>query len=88
MGTKHNTPQQEHTNNTIVKYSNQMQPPARTIVVVVDVSKAFDTVNIHTHTHRKAATINIIPTTIKFSPNYIKGHKAYTTFSNHTSPTC
>ena len=35
-------------NNTTAKGFNQMQPPTRTIVVALDMSKAFDTVNIHT----------------------------------------
>ena len=35
-------------NNTVVKGFNQMAPPARTITVALDMSKAFDTINIHT----------------------------------------
>ena len=36
-------------NNTVAKGFNQMAPPARTITVALDMSKAFDTKNIHTH---------------------------------------
>ena len=35
-------------NNTVAKGFNQMAPPARTITVALDMSKAFDTINIHT----------------------------------------
>ena len=66
-------------NNTVAKAFNQMAPPARTITVSLDRSKAFDTINIHT-------LIRNIPGTImKFIANYIKGRKAYTTYINHTS---
>ena len=61
-----------------------MTPPARTITVALDMTMAFDTLNIHKlarkilHTH--------IPTTIfKFIAIYIKGRKAYITFREHTS---
>ena len=35
-------------NNTIANGFNQMGPPARTITVALDMSKAFDTVSVHT----------------------------------------
>ena len=47
-------------------------------------SKAFDTINIHTLL-RKLLQTNIPGTIIKFIANYIKGRKAYTTYRNHTS---
>ena len=47
-------------------------------------SKAFDTINIHT-LFRKLLQTNIPGTIIKFIANYIKGRKAYTTYRNHTS---
>ena len=61
-----------------------MAPPARTITVALDMSKAFDTINIHTLI-RKLLQTNIPGTIIKFIANYIKGRKAYTTYINHTS---
>ena len=61
-----------------------MAPPARTITVALDVSKAFDTINIHTLI-RKLLQTNIPGTIIKFIANYIKGRKAYTTYRNNTS---
>ena len=53
MVIKRNTQQSQHytvhtLNNTVTKGFNQMAPPARTITVALDMSKAFDTVNIHT----------------------------------------
>ena len=64
-------------NNTVAKGFNQMAPPARTITVVLDMSKAFDTVNTHTIIGKLLQTRN--PCTIlKFVANYIKGRKAYT----------
>ena len=47
-------------------------------------SKAFDTINIHTLI-RKLLQTNIPGTIIKLITNYIKGRKAYTTYRNHTS---
>ena len=61
-----------------------MAPPARTITVALDMSKDFDTINIHTLI-RKLLQTNIPGTIIKFIANYIKVHKAYTTYRNHTS---
>ena len=47
--TQHSTVTALHTlNNTAAKGFNQMAPPARTITVVLDMSKAFDTINKHT----------------------------------------
>ena len=56
----------------------------RTITVALDMSKVFNTINIHTLI-RKLLQINIPGTIFKFIANYIKGHKAYTTYRNHTS---
>ena len=61
-----------------------MALPARTITVALDMSKAFETINIHTLI-RKLLQIKIPYTIIKFIVNYIKGRKAYTTYINHTS---
>ena len=83
--TQHSTVTAQHTlNNTVAKGFNQMAPPARTITVALDMSKAFDTINIHTLI-RKLLQTNIPGTIIKFIANYIKGRKAYTTYINHTS---
>ena len=84
--TQHSTVTALHTlNNTIAKGFNQMAPPARTITVALDMSKAFDTINIHTLI-RKLLQTNIPGTIIKFIANYINGRKSYTTYyRNHTS---
>ena len=62
-----------------------MAPLARTISVAHDMSKAFDTLNIHTLIRKKVLQTNIPGTIIKFIANYIKGRKSYTTYNNHTS---
>ena len=54
------------------------------INVVLDMSKAFDTININT-LNRKMLQTKIPGTIIKFIANYIKGPKAYITYINHTS---
>ena len=66
------------------KVFNRMTPPARTVTVVLDMSKAFDAINIHTLIRKQlqTKTPSII---IKFLANYIKGRKAYTTYRNNTS---
>ena len=61
-----------------------MAPPARTINLALDMSKAFDTLNIHTLIRKLQQTI-IPGIIIKFIANYIKGRKAYATYRNHTS---
>ena len=74
-------------NNTIAKSFNQMAPPARTIIVALDMSKAFDSVNTHTLIGKLLLT-SISGTVIKCVANYIKGHKASATFRNHKSIQC
>ena len=82
--TQHSTVTALHTlNNTVAKGFSQMAPPARTITVALDMSKAFDTINRYTLTRKQLHT-NISGTIIKFIANYIKGRKAYTTYRNHT----
>ena len=82
---QHSTVTTLHTlNNTVAKGFNQMAPTARTITVALDMSKAFDTINIHTLI-RKLLQTNIPGTIIKFIANYIKGRKAYSTYRNYTS---
>ena len=71
-------------NNTVARGFNQMAPPARTITVALDMSKAFDTIIKHTLI-RKLLQTNIPGTIIMFIANYIKGRKTYTTYRNHTS---
>ena len=83
--TQHSTVAVLHTlNNTVAKGFNQMAPPARTITVAPDMSKDFDTINIHTLI-RKLLQTKIPGTIIQLITNYIKGRKAYTTYRNHTS---
>ena len=52
----------------ITKGFNNPRPPQRTVAVALDMSKAFDTVNIH-----KLTLTNIPNIIIKFIANYIKG---------------
>ena len=47
-------------------------------------TKAFDTVNIHQLIH-KIHNTHIPTTIIKFLANYLKGHRQYTSYNNHTS---
>ena len=70
------------------QHRNKGVPPngssARKITVALDMSKAFDTINIHTLI-RKLRQTNIPGTIIKFIANYIHGRKSYRTYINHTS---
>ena len=52
--------------------------------ITVDMSKTFDTINIHTLI-RKLLQTNIPGTLFQFIANYIKRRRAYTTYRNHTS---
>ena len=69
---------------TIIKGFNKKHPPERTVMVALDMSKAFDTVNIHTLIDKIHQT-DIPHTIIKYIANYIKGRKAYTTYQGKTS---
>ena len=60
-----------------------MTPPARTITIALDMSNAFDPINIHTLI-RKLLQTNIPGTFIKLIANYIREREAYTTYRNHT----
>ena len=83
--TQHSTVTAQHTvNNTVAKGFNQMAPPVRTINVALYISKAFDTINIHTLI-RKLIQTNILGTIIKYIENYINGRKTYRPYINHTS---
>ena len=67
--TQHSTVTALHTlNNTIAKGFNQMAPPERTITVALDMSKAFDIINIHTLI-RKLLQTNLPGIIIKFFAN-------------------
>ena len=55
-----------------------MAHPARTITVAIDMSKAFDTINLHTRW--KSATTNNPRRNHKVIANYINGRKAYKTY--------
>ena len=55
-----------------------MVPHVRIITVALDMSKAFDTINMHILIRKLLQTRN--PGTIMFLANYITGRKAYTTY--------
>ena len=83
--TQHSTVTALHTlNNTVAKGLNQMAPLERTTTVALDMSKPFNTINIHTKI-RKPIQTNIAGTIIKCIANYVKRRIAYTTCRNHTS---
>ena len=83
--TQHSAVPALHTlDNTVAEGFNQMAPPARTITVALDMSKAFDTIHIHTLI-RKLLQTNIPGTIIEFIADCVRGRKAYTTYRNHTS---
>ena len=61
--TQHSTVTALHPlNNTVAKGFNQMAPPARTITVALDMSKAFDTINIHTLIRKLTTSRDAKPT--------------------------
>src|SRR3989441_11841252 len=65
--------------NQIIQGFNQKIPPQRTKVVSLDLSKAFDTVNVHSLINKLHQTT--VPNTIvKFIANYIKGRKGFTQY--------
>src|SRR6476469_1672459 len=83
--TQHSTSTALHQlTNQITQGFNKPQPPDHTIVVFLDLSKAFDTVNLHSLIHKLHQT-NIPPTIIKYIANYIKGRKGCTLHLNPTS---
>jgi hypothetical protein len=73
-----------HINETIAEGFNSKKPHSRTIMVALDMSKAFDTVDTHLLI-KKIQNTNIPPTIKKFTANYLKGRKAYTLYQNCSS---
>src|SRR6187401_605445 len=73
-----------HLTNQITTGFNQKQPADRTIVVSLDLSKAFDTVNIHNQI-KKLQQTNVTNLIKKFVANYIKGRKGYTLYQGAQS---
>jgi hypothetical protein len=69
----------------IARGFNQKLPPQRTVLVSLDMSKAFDTVD-HHQLIRKLHTQTTIPGTFrKFLANYMQGRKGYTVYNGKTS---
>ena len=79
--TQHSTVTALHTlNNTVEKGFNQMAPPVRTITVALDMSKAFDTINIHTLIRKLLQTNNL-----KLAFHKVASfHPHYSTFTPQT----
>jgi hypothetical protein len=73
-----------HLPNQITTGFNQKQPADRTIVVSLDLSKAFDTVNVH-NLIQKLQHTNVTNLIKKFVANYIKGRKGYTLYQGAQS---
>ena len=77
--TQHSTVTELHTvNNAVAKGFNQMAPSARTITVALDMSIAFDTINIHTLI--KSHNVN---SKLAFH-KVVSFHQHYSTFTLHT----
>ena len=77
--TQHSSVTALHTlNNTVAKGFNQMAPPAQTITVALDMSKAFFTINIHTLI-RKLLQTKIPGTIIKFIANHTSSQRQFKT---------
>ena len=64
----------------ITRGFNNPRPPQRTVAVALDMSKAFDTVNVHKVIHQLTLT-NIPNIIIKFIANCIKGRQACTQYT-------
>jgi len=70
--------------NIIAKGFNEKTPPKKTVLVSLDMSKAFDIVNIHILISKLQYTSTPSMLT-KFMDNYTKGRKAYTLYNNNAS---
>ena len=70
---------------TIADGFNQERPPKRTIMIAVDMSRAFDVVN-HNQLIEKIINNTEMPNTyVKFLANYMQGRKAYTIYNTAKS---
>ena len=58
---------------------NKKAPPRRSVIVALDMSKAFDTVHLHRLIDKLCAT-TAPPVIIKFLANYLKGRHAFVKF--------
>ena len=80
----HSTTTALHKINSKIAEGFNKKPSARTVLVSLDMSKAFDTVNIH-KLIAKLSDTNIPNSIIKFLSNYLKGRQSYTILQNTTS---
>ena len=64
---------------------NEKKPPKRTITVAVDMSRAFDVVNLNKLIEKMINLTTIPPVFIKYLSNYIQGRRAYTEFNSAKS---
>ena len=75
----------QHLTNTIAQGFNKKRPPKRTILVAIDMSRAFDVID-HQKLIEKLMTLTDMPGLyIKFLANYIQGRKAFTTYNKTKS---
>jgi len=64
---------------------NHKRPAHRTVMVALDLTKAFDTVD-HLTLLNILLNSTLPPTIIKWLSTYLRGRKAYTTFKDKSSP--
>lgn len=83
----HSTTTALHTlNDTIASGFNHKQPPLRTVTVALDLSKAFETIDLHILLQKLMNLTSIPNGIIKFIANYTRGRKGYTMYNEVRSP--
>ena len=74
-------------NHAITSGFNKKKPPHRTVLVALDLSQAFDTIDIHILLHKIVHNTTIPGTLTQFIANYIKGRQGYTRYGDTHSKT-
>ena len=75
----------QHITNKIASGFNKSRPPKRTIMIAIDMSRAFDVIDHHLLIKKRINLTTMPPIYIKYISNYIQGRKAYTVFNGTRS---
>ena len=75
----------QHITNKIASGFNKSRPPKRTIIIAIDMSRAFDVMDHHLLIKKMINLTSMPPFYIKYLTNYIQGRKAFTVFNGTRS---
>ena len=75
----------QHMTNIAAKGFNKKRPPQRTILIAIDMSRAFDVIDHRKLIEKMINLTSMPPIFIKYLSNYIQGRRAYTVYNDTPS---